>query len=77
MPATSSVFTGLFVVENMYAFPGFGREYWEAVLELDYPMIMGLTLIYATGIVLVNVLIEVLCEILDPRIRSIKPQGAP
>lgn len=71
------MFTGLLIVENLYAFPGFGRGYWEAVLQLDYPMIMGLTLIYATGILLVNILIEFLCEILDPRIRSVKQIGAP
>ena len=76
-PTCMEMFAGLLIVENLYAFPGFGREYWEAVLKLDYPMIMGLTLIYATGIVLVNVLIEVVCEMLDPRIRSIKYQGAP
>jgi oligopeptide transport system permease protein len=76
-PTCMEMFTGLLIVENLYSFPGFGRAYWVAVLELDYPMIMGLTLIYATGIALVNVLIEALCEILDPRIRSIKPQGAP
>lgn len=75
-PTCMEMFTGLLIVENLYAFPGFGREYWEAVLKLDYPMIMGLTLLYATGIALVNVLIEVLCDILDPRIRSIKHQGA-
>ena len=76
-PTCMEMFTGLLIVENLYAFPGFGREYWEAVVELDYPMIMGLTLIYAIGILLVNMSIEVVCEILDPRIRSIKPQGAP
>ena len=74
-PTLMEMFTGLFIVENLYSFPGFGREYWEAVLELDYPMIMGLTLIYATGIVLVNVLIEVMSATLDPRLRSSKPQG--
>jgi len=76
-PTCMEMFAGLLIVENLYAFPGFGREYWESVLKLDYPMIMGLTLIYATGIALVNVLIEVLCEILDPRLRSIRHQGAP
>ena len=45
-------------------FPGFGQEYWRAVLGLDYPMIMGLTLFYAIGIVLINLLIEVLMR--DP-----------
>jgi oligopeptide transport system permease protein len=75
-PTLMEMFTGLLIVENLYSFPGFGREYWGAVLTLDYPMILGLTLIYATGILLVNVLIDILCEILDPRLRSIKTQGA-
>lgn len=76
-PTCMEMFTGLLIVENMYAFPGFGREYWEAVLKLDYPLVAGVTLIYATGMMLVNVLIEILCESLDPRLRSIKSQGAP
>jgi oligopeptide transport system permease protein len=71
-PTLMDMFTGLLIVENLYSFPGFGREYWTAVLNLDYPLIMGLTLIYATGIVLVNVLVEILGEILDPRIRASK-----
>jgi oligopeptide transport system permease protein len=76
-PTLMELFTGLFVIESVYSFPGFGREFWKAVLELDYPMIMGLTLVYATGIVVVNALIEVLCETLDPRLRLAKPGGAP
>ena len=43
-PTLMEMFTGLVIVENLYAFPGFGREYWQAVLNLDYPIIMGLTL---------------------------------
>ena len=74
-PALVEMFAALLIVENLYAFPGFGREYWGAVLTLDYPMIMGLTLIYAIGIMLVNLLTEILCEILDPRIRSIRHPG--
>ena len=76
-PALMEMFVALLIVENLYAFPGFGRGYWLAVLELDYPMIMGLTLLFAIGIVLVNILIEILCEILDPRLRAIKHPGAP
>ena len=76
-PALMEMFTGLLIIENLYAFPGFGRGYWQAVVQLDYPVIMGLTLIFAAGIVLVGVLTETLCEILDPRLRSIKHQGAP
>lgn len=76
-PASVEMLTGLLIVENLYALPGLGRGYWAAVLQLDYPMIMGLTLVYATGIVVVNAVIELLCEILDPRIRAIKQQGPP
>lgn len=68
-PTLMEMFTGLLIVENLYSFPGFGREYWSSVLNLDYPMILGLTLIYATGITLVNVLIDFIGELLDPRIR--------
>ncbi len=76
-PTLMELFAGLMIVEVMFGFPGFGREYWESVLRLDYPMVMGLTLIYAVGIAIVNIAVEVLAEILDPRIRSLKQQGAP
>jgi oligopeptide transport system permease protein len=76
VPVLMEMLTGLLIVENLYSFPGFGREYWGAVLELDYPMILGLTLLYGTGIMLANILVEVLCEFLDPRLRSTKSQGA-
>lgn len=75
-PALMEMFTGILIIENMYAFPGFGRQYWESILRLDYPMIMGLTLVYAVGIVLVNALAAVLAEILDPRIRVIRKPEA-
>ncbi len=76
-PTLMELFTGLFVVEGLYAFPGLGQEYWQAVLALDYPMIMGLTTIYAAGYALVNLLVEILCKSLDPRLRSTELEGAP
>jgi oligopeptide transport system permease protein len=76
-PTLVEMFAALLIIESIYSFPGFGREYWSAVLNLDYPMIMGLTLIYATAVVVVNVVIEVVSEILDPRIRMARQQGFP
>ena len=75
-PTLVELFTGLFIVENLFSFPGFGREYWAAILALDYPMIMGLTLIFAIAIVLVNILVEILCNLLDPRLRILKEEAA-
>ena len=76
-PTILEMFVGLFIVESLFSFPGIGRQYWEFVIELDYPMIMGLTLIYAAGIVLVNILIELLNEQIDPRLRSTKVEISP
>jgi oligopeptide transport system permease protein len=76
-PLLMEMFTALLIVENLYGFPGIGREYWAGVLALDYSLILGMTLIYAAGLMLLNVLIELLCEALDPRLRSARLQGAP
>jgi oligopeptide transport system permease protein len=76
-PTLVEMFAALLIIESLYSFPGFGREYWGAVLNLDYPMIMGLTLIYATAVVVVNVVIEFVSEVLDPRIRMTRRQGLP
>jgi ABC-type dipeptide/oligopeptide/nickel transport system permease component len=43
---------------------------------MDYPLIMGVSLIYALAIIFINGLIGALCDILDPRIRSVRQQGA-
>ena len=76
-PTLMELFVGLFIVEGLYSFPGMGREYWKAVLALDYPMILGLTFVYAVGIVSINILNQVACEILDPRLRAIEKGEAP
>jgi oligopeptide transport system permease protein len=76
-PLLMEMFTGLLIVENLYGFPGIGREYWAGVLALDYSLILGMTLIYAAGLMLLNVLIELLCEFLDPRLRTAKLQRTP
>ncbi len=74
-PTLLEMGVGSFIVENLYAFPGFGREYWMSVLQLDYPMILALTLLYALGMALVNLAIELLGDLVDPRLRSLKQAG--
>jgi oligopeptide transport system permease protein len=75
-PTLVELFAGLFIVESLYSFPGFGRQYWMAVLKLDYPLILGLTLIYTLGIALVNILVELTSEIIDPRLLIVKEQDS-
>ena len=69
-PVLVELIAGSFVIEAMFGFPGFGREYWLALTNLDYGMIAGVTLLYAGLIVLVNLIIDLLYGVLDPRVRG-------
>ena len=74
-PTLMEMFAGLVIIENLYGFPGIGREYFEAVLQLDYPMVMGLTVFFSTGMIFTNFMVEIICAVLDPRVRSVKTKG--
>ncbi|MGH6900372.1 MAG: ABC transporter permease [Geminicoccaceae bacterium] len=60
---------GAIVVENVFAWNGVGRLAIEAVFARDYPMIQGFILFFATIVVVVSVVIDLLYAWLDPRIR--------
>jgi peptide/nickel transport system permease protein len=60
---------GAIVVENVFAWNGVGRLAIEAVFARDYPVIQGFILMFATVVVLVSVVIDLLYAWLDPRIR--------
>jgi len=60
---------GAIVVENVFAWNGVGRLAIQAVFARDYPMIQGFILVFATVVVLVTVVIDLLYAWLDPRIR--------
>ncbi|MGI9303861.1 MAG: ABC transporter permease [Gammaproteobacteria bacterium] len=60
---------GAIVVENVFAWNGIGRLAIEAVFARDYPVIQGFILVFATVVVLVSLVIDVLYAWLDPRIR--------
>jgi oligopeptide transport system permease protein len=69
-PIAAVLITGSFVVEELFAIPGLGREFVTAVGKRDYGLIMGATLFYATVVVLANLIVDVLCALIDPRIRE-------
>jgi ABC-type dipeptide/oligopeptide/nickel transport system permease component len=56
-------------VETVYSLPGIGRLIVSAILQRDYPVILGGLLCTATSLVLVNLLVDLLYAWLDPRIR--------
>jgi len=64
----ASVITGSFFVETIYRVPGIGRYFVNSAAGRDYPVILGLTLLFATLITLVNLLADLVYGFLDPRI---------
>jgi peptide/nickel transport system permease protein len=60
---------GAVVTESVFAIPGLGRLTVDAILRRDYPLIQGLVLLFSFVYVLVNLLIDILYTLLDPRIR--------
>lgn len=68
-PLLATLLTGSFVVEKIYAIPGMGRFFVTAVTNRDYPLVLGVTLVYAVLVVLANLAVDLLYAWLDPRIR--------
>ncbi|MDQ5936053.1 MAG: transporter permease [Cyanobacteriota bacterium erpe_2018_sw_21hr_WHONDRS-SW48-000092_B_bin.40] len=68
-PLTAIVITGSFVVEYIYAIPGMGRFFITAVMNRDYDLILGTTLVFAVLLIVANTFVDVAYQILDPRMR--------
>jgi len=68
-PLAAALLTGSFVVEYVFAIPGMGRFFITAVTDRDYPLIMGVTLVYTALLVCTNLLVDLLYGYVDPRIR--------
>ncbi len=65
----ASLITGVVVTESVFNLPGLGRLVVEAVLARDYPVIQGLILLFSFTYILINLLVDVLYTVFDPRIR--------
>jgi oligopeptide transport system permease protein len=68
-PILAGLITGSFVIEQYFAIPGVGRAFVEAVGARDYGIIMGMTLLYATLIAVLNLAVDVSYAVANPRIR--------
>ncbi len=68
-PSIAAITTGGFVVEIVFAIPGLGRFFVEAVQQLDYTVIMGTTVFYGAFLVFMVILVDVIYGFIDPRVR--------
>ena len=60
---------GSVIMENIFNLPGLGRLMVQALSDRDYPVVSGINLFFATGVVGINLLIDLVYAVLDPRVR--------
>jgi oligopeptide transport system permease protein len=68
-PATAAVLTGSLVVETIFGLPGLGRYLVQGALNRDYTLVMGMVIVFATLMIVLNLVVDVLYAWLDPRVR--------
>jgi oligopeptide transport system permease protein len=68
-PAMAGVLTGSFVIEQVFQLPGIGRQFVIGALQRDYTLVMGVVILYASLIILLNLAADLLYRVLDPRVR--------
>lgn len=68
-PTVAGVLTGTFVIEKIFAIPGMGKFYVSGIHDLDYTMILGMTVFYGVFIVAANFIVDIVYGLVDPRIR--------
>jgi oligopeptide transport system permease protein len=68
-PLASNLVTGSFLIEMIFQIPGMGKYFVQAVLNRDYPLVMGVTLIYGVVLISSNLVVDLSYAWVDPRIR--------
>lgn len=68
-PMLAYTLTGSFVVEKIFSIPGLGKEFITSILGRDYPMVMGTTIFLAVLIIAMNVVVDIVYKLVDPRIK--------
>jgi peptide/nickel transport system permease protein len=64
-----ALISGAVVTERIFGLPGFGKMTIDSVFQRDYPVIQGVVLVTATAYIAINLLVDLLYSLIDPRIR--------
>lgn len=67
-PATAITVTGSVIIEQIFGIPGIGRYFVEGASNRDYPLVMGVTIIYGGIVILANIITDVVRGIVDPKV---------
>jgi peptide/nickel transport system permease protein len=63
----AAMIAGTVLVENVFAWPGLGSTIVQSIIAKDYPVVQGIVLVYGTGVLLINLIVDVALALLDPR----------
>jgi oligopeptide transport system permease protein len=69
-PIVGALITTVFVVEQVFAIPGLARHYVSAATARDYPLLMGMTVVFTLAVITVNLVADLLLAAVEPRIRE-------
>jgi oligopeptide transport system permease protein len=69
-PAIAAILTGSVVVEEVFGIPGLGQFFVRGALNRDYTLVLGIVIFYATLIIALNLIVDILYGVLDPRVRQ-------
>ena len=75
-PLAAHLITGSFLVETAFQLPGLGKHFVTAVLNRDYPLVLGVTLVYGAVLLAGNLLVDLLSAWADPRLRESRAETA-
>jgi len=68
-PAIAGILTGSFIIETIFQIPGLGREFVNSAANRDYELIAGLVVLYATLMVVMNLMVDIVQVWLNPKLR--------
>ena len=68
-PATAGILTGTIVVEKIFNIPGMGRYFIESVFQRDFPLALGVIIVYSVFLLFLNLLADIILTFVDPRIQ--------
>lgn len=69
-PAIAAILTGSVVVEEVFGIPGLGQLFINGAVNRDYTLVLGIVIFYAALVVLLNLVVDILYGVIDPRIRQ-------
>lgn len=73
-PMAAGILTGSFIIETIFAIPGLGRHFVTSIYNRDYTVILGITVFYSILVIGLNLVVDLLYPLLDPRIKLNKEQ---